>query len=197
MPRKKNTWIKDRCVKFYESREWEKVWFATFYNRMRENPDRDLADAIQHRAFNYSKHRREKFIWKYAEEMEWWRNQPDPKASRQVFYGRIRIGYPKEIAILTWEAFTSKAKDKPRKKPPRTQDYVEPIKINVSEEEYTWIDITYPKEVARVFRKEFFNVIENLERKLRQVSEKDDIKVLNDKLEMAKAELNVFNSYNQ
>ena len=65
-----------------------------------------------------------------------------------------------------------------------------------AEEDYTWIDITYPKEVARVIRKEFNNVISELEWRLRQVDEKDDVKVLTDKLELAKAELNLFNSYN-
>lgn len=197
MPRKKGSWIKERCAKFYEEWDWDKIGFATFYNRMRENPEWDMAYAIQHKIKYTYRHKRDKFVWQYAKEMEWWFYKPDPKIWKQTFYARIKIGYPKEIAILTWEAFEKAAKDKPRKKyPTRQQNYIEPIKINTSEEEYTWIDITYPKEVARVFRKEFYNVIENLEWDLRQVSEKDDMKVLNDKLELAKAELDLFNSYN-
>lgn len=62
--------------------------------------------------------------------------------------------------------------------------------------EYTWIDITYTIDEARIFRKEFMNVIENLEREIRQTEDKDCLKALNDKLELAQAELDLFNSYN-
>jgi hypothetical protein len=40
-------------------------------------------------------------------------------------------------------------------------------------------------------------VIENLERELRQTEDKKCIKELNDKIELAKAELDLFNKYNK
>jgi hypothetical protein len=50
--------------------------------------------------------------------------------------------------------------------------------------------------VAMVFRKEFYNVIDRLEEEIRLAATKEDANMLNDKLEMAKAELNLFNNYN-
>lgn len=62
--------------------------------------------------------------------------------------------------------------------------------------DYTWIDITYTIEEARIFRKEFNNVIENLEWTIQQTEDKDCLKALGEKLDLAKAELDLFNSYN-
>ena len=64
------------------------------------------------------------------------------------------------------------------------------------EEEYTWIDITYPKEVAIVFRREFLDIIERLELKRRQTQDRDETRDIYNKIELAKAELDNFNSFN-
>ena len=59
------------------------------------------------------------------------------------------------------------------------------------------IDITYPKEVARIFRKEYQNMIAQIEWELTYTEEKTEIAKLNDRLEKLNNELNIFNSYNR
>lgn len=130
--------------------------------------------------------------------MERWSIQPEPKSNKQVFYGRLCSWYTKEQSILTWDKWLKVMRDKgfywKEKKYVPTYSR---LKEDEGAAEYTWIDITYSKEEARVFRKEFVNVIENLERELRQTEDKKCIKELNDKIESAKAELDLFNNYNK
>lgn len=139
-----------------------------------------------------------KFTGRFANDMEWRFAQPEPKAGKQVFYGRLCSWYTKEQSILTWEKWLEvmRAKwfyGKEKKYVPKYSRLQEDEWVA----EYTWIDITYSKDEARVFRKEFANVIENLERELRQTEDKKCIKELNDKIELAKAELDLFNKYNK
>jgi len=121
----------------------------------------------------------------------------DPKPGKQVFYGRLCSWYTKEQAMLTWERWQKVMKERwaygwPAKYVPTYSRFKEDEDVA----DYTWIDVTYTKEEARVIRKEFVNVIENLERMIRQTEDKDNLKKLNEKLEMAKAELSLFNNYN-
>jgi len=129
--------------------------------------------------------------------MERWSIQPEPKSNKQVFYGRLCSWYTKEQSILTWDKWLKVMRDKGFYW--KEKKYV-PTYSRLKEDEgvvdYTWIDVTYTKEEARVIRKEFANVIENLERMIRQTEDKDSLKKLNEKLEMAKAELSLFNNYN-
>lgn len=58
------------------------------------------------------------------------------------------------------------------------------------------IEITYPKEVAQAFRKEYVKMIEQVERELTYTEEKTQVAELNSKLEQLEKELQTFNSYN-
>lgn len=138
-----------------------------------------------------------KFTGRFAEDMERRRAQPEPKPSKQAFYGRLCSWYTREQAMLTWEKWQKVMKKKascswPAKYIPTYSRFKKEEDI----ERYTWIDITYSKEEARPIRKEFVNVIEWLEWEIMQTEDKDCLKSLNDKLELAKAELDLFNSYN-
>lgn len=125
------------------------------------------------------------------------REQPEPKPGKQVFYGRLWAGYTKEQAMLS-----GSAREKVVKKhwwvyiKKYTPTYSR-LQEDERETEYSWIDITYSKDEARVFRKEFHNVIENLEWKIRQTDDKESVKELNEQLEMAQAELDLFNIHNK
>lgn len=48
------------------------------------------------------------------------------------------------------------------------------------------IEITYPKEVARVFRKEYIRMIEEIEWELTYTDEKTEVFTMNKKLERLK-----------
>lgn len=193
MPRKKDC-LKSRCQAFYDAYDWEKVAFATFYWRVKVRKDEDWDSLI-----STDKREREPKVckWRFDEEMNYWLAYKWRKPERHIFYGRLVRGYCKEEAILVdwnWEAVK---KEKPRAT--NTTPHLKKVKkrdTNIEEEEYTWIDITYPKDVAMVFRKEFYNVIDRLESEIKSAATKEDVNELNDKLEMAKAELNLFNNYN-
>lgn len=135
------------------------------------------------------------FRWRFEEEMYWRDSQSEPKPVKQTFYGRLACWYDKEDAILVGEDWASVVKEIgiTVKKYVPTYSYLQQAE---EEEEYTWIDITYPKEVAIVFRREFLDLIERLEYRRRQTEDRDMGKDLYDKIEFAKAELDIFNLYN-
>ena len=130
--------------------------------------------------------------------MTWYNQQPEPKAARTLFRNRLNGGYPKEEAILMWDAWlTVKEKKKPK--------WVQPVKVYVPkkitppkmDENDFKIEITYPKEVARVFRKEYIRMIEEIEWELTYTDEKTEVFTMNKKLERLKWELEIFNCYNK
>ncbi len=191
----KRWWLKGECQKFYDTCEWERVAFATFYWRVKVRPNIPWEISIRP-----EKKKAEPKVhkWKFDAEMNYWLATKGDKPERHVFYGRLVRWYTKEQAILVWYEWESIKREKPRANcaKPYTYKYTQ-NKQSAEEEDYTWIDITYPKEIARVFRKEFYNVIDRIENDIRLATDKDDIKELNEKLEFVKAELNVFNLYNQ
>lgn len=192
----KRWWLKAKCKEFYDAYEWERVAFATFYWRVKVHPDTPWEISVKF----WEKEKKPPKInqGRYENEMNYWLSTKWDKPERHVFYGRLVRWYTKEEAILVGEKRNTVKREKPRANcaKPYTYKYTKKEQ-STEEEDYTWIDITYPKEVARVFRKEFYNVIDNLEDSIRLATDKDDIRVLNDKLEFVKAELNLFNLYNQ
>ena len=185
--------VKDMCIPFYEQWEWPKVSFYTFYRRMNENKNMDMAQAILP-----DWRKKQKFVWQYAKELEWWRNQPTPKANRQVFYGRIRLWYSKEEAMLTgdkWkEAMAKKERGDTTKKYIPTYSRLTEKK---EEEKFNWIEITYSKEEAKFFRKEYMRMIEQLEWELTYTEEKTEVVGLNKRIAQLRAELMCFNCHNK
>lgn len=197
MTRKRNFWLKDRCINFYNDYQGEKVYFTTFYSRVRLNPEWNMEELIKPKTRSWGRKNPGIFTGAYAEEMKRWYEQPEPKASKQVFYGRVKIWYPQWQAILTWEKWQEVVSEKPIKKKTWYKCYTWTKQDAEREEEaYTWIDITYSKEEARVFRKEYQRIIDDLEWQLTMIDEKTLVKETNEKLELVKAELALFNSYN-
>lgn len=197
MTKKKNFWLKERCISFYDSYEWEKVYFTTFYTRVRLNPEWNMEELIKPKIRIWARRKTSVFTWAYADEMARWFDQKEPKASKQVFYGRIRIGYTKEQAILTWDKWQNVLDKKSIKKKTWYKCYTwSKQEEERKEENYTGIDITYSKDEARVFRKEYQKIIDDLEWELTMIEEKTAVKETNEKLELVKAELNAFNLLN-
>lgn len=129
--------------------------------------------------------------------MTWYNQQPEPKAAKTLFRNRLNGGYPKEEAILMWEKWVIAKWKKEHKQSQTNKGYVSKKVVPPKQDESDFkIEITYPKEVARVFRKEYINMIEQIERELTYTSEKTEISWLNNKLDRLKIELEIFNSYN-
>lgn len=137
------------------------------------------------------------FTGRFADSMRWWAEQPEPKPKKQAFYARLCSQYTKEQAILTWDERVEATKTKwvcnrGKKYMPAYSRLQETKPI----EEYTWINVTYPIEIAGIFRKEFIKVIDKLEWNIRETDDRDNLKDLYDKLEFAKVEYDLFNLYN-
>ena len=188
---------KQQAYDFYNSYEWEKVTWPTFYQRVRNGWDESREDKIvpkQRKQY----HREERTPkGKRAEQMTRYSEQPEPKASKTLFRNRLNSGYPKEEAILMWDKWISAKEKKKKEHPQYNKTYIPKWTAQKEPDEETFkIDITYPKDVARVFRKEYQRIIDELERKLTMIDEKTLVKEANDKLEFVKAELEAFNLLN-
>jgi hypothetical protein len=129
--------------------------------------------------------------------MTWYNEQPEPKASKTLFRNRLNGNYPKEEAILMGEA-REKVKSKKKSKPVHPPKPYIPKKVvqNTPDESDFRIEITYPKEIAKVFRKEYVKMIEQIEWELTYTDEKTQIFEMNKKLERLQGELEIFNQYN-
>lgn len=194
--RKTNT-KKQRAYDFYNSFKWEKVSWPTFYYRVRLDEEETWEEKIKAK-LKYQYHRRERTPkGKWATEMIRYSQQPEPKASKTLFRNRLNGGYPKEEAALIGDEW-AKAKEKRKPKqyqPPKPYVPVKTAPKVVDENDFK-INITLSKEEARVFRKEYVRMIEQLEWELTYTEEKTEVAWLNDKLTQLQKELMIFNCYN-
>lgn len=122
--------------------------------------------------------------------------QPEPKASKTLFRNRLNCNYPKEEAILMgekWDAVKRGQTKQPQPAKPYVPKKIVPKPVDGSDFK---IEITYPSEVAKVFRREYVRMIEQIEWDLTYTDEKTQVCELNQKLERLHKELEIFNSYN-
>jgi len=137
--------------------------------------------------------------------MRWFDSLKEPPMSRSIFYQRLKAWYSKDEALLDKESF-----DKLSRERNKSNKWISWYRISTNyisrlgeeEDEATrdfddYIDITLTPEEARIFRKEYIKMIEDIERELTSLEEKTAIKEANAKLEKLKRELNVFNAYNK
>lgn len=194
--RKTNT-KKQRAYDFYNSFKWEKVSWPTFYYRVRLDEEETWEEKIKAK-LKYQYHRRERTPkGKWATEMIRYSQQPEPKASKTLFRNRLNGGYPKEEAILIGDEWLKAKREKKIYYPQVQKTYIPKPKVvkPVDERDFK-IEITLPKEEARVFRKEYMKMIEQLEWELTYTEEKTEVAWLNDKLTQLQKELMIFNCYN-
>lgn len=185
---------KELCYEFYNSWNWPKITFGSFYQQYRSG--QSMEEAIQPKVYTKKK---KSYCWKRAEEMERYDNAPEPKTQREWYRNRLNAWYPKEKAILVWEEWAEVKAEKQRKYPVVVKKNFQRKPKVVKPEDLTqyMIDITYPKEVAMVFRKVYQDMIAQIEWELTYTEEKTQIVELNEKLERLEWELEIFNSYNK
>lgn len=97
-----------------------------------------------------------------------------------------------------WERWAKVKEGKKSVKIQEYKPYIPPriVKKEPDENDFK-INITLSKEEARVFRKEYVKMIEQLEWELTYTEEKTEVAWLNEKLERLQNELQIFNSYNK
>lgn len=194
--RKTNT-KKQRAYDFYNSFKWDKVSRPTFYYRVRLDEEGGREEKIR---IKYKKqyHKRECAPkGRRAVEMTRYNEQPEPKASKNLFRNRLNSNYIKEEAILIGDKWTEAKKRKiPKQRPaPKSYTPIKTIPKPVDENDFK-INVTLSKEEAKVFRKEYMKMIEQLERELTYTEEKTEVAGLNNKITQLRAELMCFNCYN-
>lgn len=193
LPHKKNT-LKQRAYEFYNSYRGTKVTRPTFYWRVRAWWSEPREEKIKTKLKN-DKRRIPK--WRWAEELTRYNEQPEPRSSKCLFRNRLNNGYPKEEAILMWDERLKVRREKKIAYPIVQKTYIpKPKVVKPIDERDFKIEITYPKEVAQVFRREYSRMIEQLERELTYAEEKTQVAELDSKLEQLEKELQTFNSYN-
>lgn len=194
--------LKEKCKEFYDSYECEnKSWFLGFYQKVSHNPDTPREELIVKRATVPYKYKTKRYTWKHKDLWEWYSQQKSPEVKFPLFVSRVNDWwYPKEIAITNgaeWEkAKTEKAKA-PRERKSywiTTPKYVEEKPIEI--EDYFFIKVKYPEEIARVFIKEYENLIEELEWKSKDMHDKESRDKLEQQIIKIHTELMVFKCYN-
>ncbi len=199
--RRKDT-QKQKAYEYYNSYKWEKVTWPTFYQRVRLWWDEPWEERIKVKIKRQYNKKIAVPKWKWAKEMVWYLEQPEPKATKSLFRNRLYCGYAKEDAILIWEEWMEIRKDRQDKNPTLRQRQYIPKKTKVVEG-CNWdpdvyrIDITYPKEVAKVFRKEYQKLISDTEDALMDTEDALLKLELTTKLEQLQAEVTLFNNYNK
>ena len=188
---------KEKAYDFYNSFEWNKVSWPTFYYRVRSGWEENREDMIKVKLKTQYRRRNSTPKGKRAKEMTWYNEQPEPKASKNLFKNRLNSNYSKEDAILLWDAWAL-AKEKKKEKQPQVSKAYIPQKVfqKPQDDRDFKIEITYPKEVAQVFRKEYQRMIDDIEWELTYTEEKTQIAEMNEKLERLYKEKEIFNSYN-
>ena len=189
---------KQQAYEFYNSYEWEKVTWPTFYQRVRLWWDETREEKIKVKTKNYNHRALRPSKWKWANEMNWYKEQPEPKASKTLFRNRLNGWYPKDKAILVWDEWLEVKKERQMAHPIISKPYIpQPKKERPVDENDFKINVTLSKEEAKIFRKEYVRMMEEIEWELTYTDEKTEVAGLNNKLAQLQKELSIFNSYNK
>ena len=95
---------KQAALDFYNAYEGQKVQWQTFYYRVRLGWEESWEDKIKPRERTYIR-KNTAPTGKRAKEMIRYNEQPEPKASKNLFRNRLNSDYPKEQAILIGEKY--------------------------------------------------------------------------------------------
>lgn len=189
---------KDIAREFYSNRQWPKISFSSFYQQTRllDWLDWEIKITPKKLIRTYKK----KHKWQWVKELERYDEQPWPKASDNNFRQRLKAGYPKEQAILDWDERLAVKRERvygPCNKTPYVPTYTQKKQEadDINPDDYR-IDITYSKEEAEAFRKEYYNLIEETELRITKIEDKQLRDELEFKLDLLNAQLDIFNSYN-
>ena len=204
IPKRSSEWtLKEKCKEFWDNYECEnKSAFLGFYQKVSHNPDTPREELIVNRKPEPYKYMTKKYSWKYPELFEWYSKQPNPGVKFAIFVARIRDGwYPKEVAIDNWQIWEKAKQEKAERGPRKAKEYVRtysntPLKETIENEDDLYIKIKYPIKVARVFAKEYEDIIEDLEWRVRNAPTKEERSEIEGQLVKAHTEYMVFKCYN-
>lgn len=180
-------------AELYRKYLWPKCSKSTFYERMKkwmsfQDAIKPIEYEIRYKTGKIKSHR-------FEGELAWYNEYEWPKPSRARFYQRLYQWWPKEEAIkLQVDKRHFFKKIKVNKNP-----YIKsntPLLNKVDDSDKYEIRITYSKEEAKVIRKEYINMIEDLEWKLHGIEDMQEAKEINSRLEKLEKEYEIFKNYN-
>lgn len=193
--------LKARCKKFYDEYKWEKVSFLHFYQKVSVNPNSLREELILIQEPKPYKFRKYRYTWKHTELYERYSNQENPPVNFGTFVYRVKDGkYSKEEAILWWDEWKAVMEERAKNRVIIPKVYT-PKRTKPEEEKQNdndfFIKITYPKEVANVFLREYENLLEDLEYKLTDVLDKESRNKIEADILRIRTEIMVFKCYNE
>lgn len=130
---------------------------------------------------------------RFSEELERYYKQEWKKVDRWRFYQRLYQGRSKEEAIKKWELQPHKNIIKKESK----QLYQRPITPIYKKQEESDIRITYSTEEAKVFRREYERMINELQSKYDECEDITEAREIRQRLEKIRKEYLIFNLYNK
>ena len=182
------------AVNFYKSYQWKKVNYITYISRV-NHKKLPFEIAIKPESiFNKSEMLKEKRK-KYREsnpDYIYYNNYKWDKVWYRYFQAKLKLWMPKEDAIrkeCKVLKFRKTVKNLEHKK------YTEKIVQKPKNKSYYYVEVTYPKEVATIYRAIYIKKIQDIEDELFSW-ENNEIHKLEKKLKHLKKELKVFNKRN-
>lgn len=177
---------KSDIAQAYEKYLWPKCSRTTYYKNIRAWMN--IIDALKPVPYEkrYPKQYKSK---RFIEELIWYSQQEWEKASRSRFYQRLYQWWSKEEAILlnvpihcrkvVWKS---------------KQAYVRPITPvkKVENEDVKYIKVAYTKEEARIFSREYENMISDLHDKYNATDDIIEAREINERLEKLVKEYQIF-----
>ena len=195
--------LRQKCYTFYVDNCTEgSVCFDLFNRRVHalSNPD-DESQWIE-----CLKRKKVDLVWK-----TWIKNTPYTELvnrarkqwctfKRNILVQRTRLGYSREECILEWEARELAMKRHKAEKQNKKTEAKPKKKINaeIDNTDYAFIRIRYPKDVAAVFKREYENLLEDLETQLHEAWawDRETMREIQGKIDQVKREILVFNYFN-
>lgn len=177
---------KSDIAQAYEKYLWPKCSRTTYYKNIRAWMN--IIDALKPVPYEkrYPKQYKSK---RFMEELKWYSQQEWEKASRSRFYQRLYQWWSKEEAIqLNVPIHCRKVVWKSK------QAYVRPITPvkKVENEDIKYIKVAYTKEEARIFSREYENMISDLHDKYNATDDMVEAREINERLEKLVKEYQTF-----
>lgn len=169
----------------YRNYLWEKCSLSVFYRRIREwlSPFEAVKKPAKVEFGVRSK--------LYAEQLNRYKQQKEPKSSRNVFYARVQKWRPKEEAILI-----DPPKHERKKFVYRTTRVAYESKEQRVDPSDSEIRITYHSDEAKVIADEYERLIETLEEQRNNTENPVEASNLRDRITKLNEEYKIFLSYN-
>lgn len=178
---------KSELAEAYEKYLWPKCSRTTYYKNLRAwmnfiDALKPISKEIRYKPWKI-------FSKRFVEELEWYQQYEWEKTTRSRFYQRLYQWWSKEEAIKLVAPIHYKQKPARQK-----QAYIRPKTPakKVDNDDIKYIKIAYTKEEARIFSKEYENMIKDLHNKYIATDDMREAREINETLDKLVKEYQIF-----